>query len=152
MIVRPYRSDDEAACLAAFDGNSPYFFADWERGDFAAFLRAGPSEPYFVVEDGGRVVACGGVFARSGGRTAGLSWGMVERSRQRRGYGRALLRARLDWLREHLPGLEAVTIETSQRSEPFFARMGFEVTRVEPDHWAPGLDRVDMRLALGPTG
>ena len=150
MNVRPYRPDDEAACLALFDGNMPQFFAEAEREEFADFL-ATLGNPYFVIEEGGQVVACGGVYLRPGGQEAGLAWGMVERSRHRQGYGRALWEARLDWLRRHAPGVRAVVLDTTQHSAPFFARLGFGTVGVQPDFYAPGLDRHDMRLPL-PAG
>ncbi len=151
MDVRPYRATDEAACLALFESNTPDFFTLQERADFANYLRT-MSDPYFVVEDEGQVVACGGVFVRHDRQTAGLAWGMVGRTEHRRGYGRALLNARLDWLRQHAPEVGEVILDTSQHSAPFFAHLGFETTRVERDHYAPGLDRHDMRLLLGAPG
>ncbi|MFN4252136.1 GNAT family N-acetyltransferase [Deinococcus sp.] len=144
---RPYRPEDEAACLAIFTSNMPDLFAPEERLEFAEFLKT-MNDPYFVIEDGGHLVACGGVFLRGDGHTAGLSWGMVERSRHRHGYGRALLQIRLDWLRVHAPDVETITIDTSQHSAPFFAHMGFETQQVELDYYAPGLDRHVMQLLL----
>ena len=144
---RPYRPEDEAACLAIFASNMPDLFAPEERLEFAEFLKT-MSDPYFVFEDGEQLVACGGVFLRHDRRTAGLSWGMVERSRHRRGYGKTLLQIRLAWLSVHAPEVEALTIDTSQHSAPFFAHMGFETQQVERDHYAPGLDRDAMRLLL----
>lgn len=150
MDVRSYRPDDETACLAIFASNTPDFFTAEEGGEFATFLRA-TTDPYFVVEEDGRPVACGGVVVRRDGLTGGLAWGMVERTRHRQGYGRALLAVRLDWLRRHAPGVTAVTIDTSQHSAPFFARLGFETTDVVRDFYAPGLDRHDMRRPLAST-
>lgn len=148
---RPYRPEDEAACLALFTSNMPDLFAPQERLEFAEFLKT-MHDPYFVIEDGEQLVACGGVFLRRDGRTAGLSWGMVERSRHRHGYGRALLQIRLDWLRVHAPEVEVLTIDTSQHSAPFFAHMGFETQEVERDYYAPGLDRHVMQLLLNTPG
>ncbi|MFT2720379.1 GNAT family N-acetyltransferase [Deinococcus sp. A31D244] len=129
----------------------PDLFAPEEHLEFAEFLKT-MNDPYFVIEDGEHLVACGGVFLRGDGRTAGLSWGMVERSKHRRGYGRALLQIRLDWLRVHAPEVEALTIDTSQHSAPFFAHMGFETQEVEQDFYAPGLDRHVMQLLLVTSG
>lgn len=150
MDVRPYRLEDGVACLAVFTSNTPDFFTVEEREEFAKFLRT-MTNPYFVVEDDGQIVACGGVFVRRDGHTAGLAWGMVQRSKHRHGYGRALLAVRLNWLWQYAPEVEAVTIDTSQHSAPFFSRMGFETTGIERDHYVPGLDRHDMRLPLGST-
>lgn len=145
--LRPYRPGDRAACLAVFDTNTPRFFAPAEREDFRGFLEAGPDD-YFVLEDspedGPEVVGCGGVFVRGG--EGGLCWGMVARDRHRQGLGSVLLRKRLALLAEHRPEVEAVVLDTTQHSRGFFARFGFEVVKVTPDGYAPGLDRYDMRL------
>lgn len=132
-------------CLALFDSNIPHFFAPAERADFTAFLEAGP-EDYFVAADGGEIVGCGGVFVRNG--EGGLCWGMVDRTRHRTGVGSALLHERLAHLSESHPQLEAVLLDTSQHSRGFFTQFGFEVLKLTPDGYAPGLDRVDMRLPL----
>lgn len=146
LALRPYRPDDRGACLAVFDGNTPRFFALSERADFTEFLDVEPND-YFVVEEGGTVVGCGGVFVRD--RIGGLCWGMVDRTRHRAGVGSFLLRRRLAYLAATYPQLDAVMLDTSQHSEGFFARFGFETVKVTPDAYAPGLNRYDMRLPRG---
>lgn len=132
-----------------FDSNVPRSFAPAERTDFAAFLAAGPDD-YFVVEDAGKVVGCGGVFIRDG--AGGLCWGMVACARHRTGVDSFLLRKRLAYLAENDPQLEAVLLGTSQHGQGFFARFGFEATKVTPNAYAPGLDRVDMWLSRAKLG
>jgi len=53
---------------------------------------------------------------------------------------------RLEHLRTHHPQIKAVQLDTSQHSEGFLARFGFQTTRVTPDGYGPGLDRCDMTL------
>lgn len=43
---------------------------------------------------------------------------------------------------------ERIIIDTSQHSQSFFARFGFQQTCFTPDYYAPGLHRVDMELEL----
>ncbi|KEF35024.1 hypothetical protein RDMS_04295 [Deinococcus sp. RL] len=150
MPIRPYAPEDRAACLALFDANVPDFFAPHERAEFETWLQD-PGE-YFVLEDGGQVVACGGVWLgpEDRGRPAGLSWGMVARNAQRRGYGSQLLRFRLERLRAL--GAREVHLDTSQHSAPFFARFGFREVRRVPGGYGPGLDRVDMMARLRGAG
>ncbi|MBB5235246.1 GNAT family N-acetyltransferase [Deinococcus budaensis] len=151
--VRPFTSTDREACLALFDSNVPGFFAPHERAEFETWLGqpfdSGEFGEYFVLEDTGRVVACGGVWldlARPE-RSAGLSWGMVAREAHRRGYGSKLLAFRLERLREL--GAREAHLDTTPQSASFFARFGFrEVGRV-PGGYGPGLDRVDMVAELG---
>ncbi len=148
--VRPYRPDDFAACLALFDGNVPKFFAATERADFLRFLQGHGDLPYLVIEEGGAVVACGGIEVTAGtdGLMRGsLTWGMVDRARHGLGVGRVLTEARLAALRA-LPGVEVVGIETSQHTAGFYAGFGFKVLAVTPDGFGPGIDRWDMELAL----
>jgi GNAT superfamily N-acetyltransferase len=142
--LRAYEPADLPACLALFDGNVPRYFTIGERSEFEDFLRAGPPG-YVVAERDGRVVACGGWYARDG--EARLCWGLAQRELHGQGIGRALLDARLQAIRE-AGGVGAVSITTSQLSEGFFVKQGFEVTEREVDGLAPGLDRVEARLML----
>ena len=145
LHFRPFRPADLDACLRLFDGNTPEFFAPNERDEFVAFLRAIGPWPYLVGEEHGQVVACGGFEVV--GNTASLTFGMVDRARQGRGIGQSLTRARLEALRLS-PGVERVAIETSQHSAGFYDRLGFRVTAVTPDGFAPGLDRWIMVMEL----
>jgi predicted GNAT family N-acyltransferase len=148
LHLRPYRESDREACLGIFESNVPTFFAPSEAADFAEFLEDEVDENYFVVEDEAtQLVGCGGVFLR--GDCAGFCWGMVEHNRHRRGIGTFLLVARLEHLRRSYPHVSTVQLDTSQHSRGFFARFGFVTTRVTPNAYAPGLDRVDMVLHLG---
>ena len=45
-------------------------------------------------------------------------------------------------------GVTHAELGTAPRTEAFFARVGFRRSGLVPDGWAPGLDRVDMRLDL----
>jgi GNAT superfamily N-acetyltransferase len=142
--IRAYAPADLPACLALFDGNVPQFFAPHERPEFEDWLRPVPVD-YLVAELDGQLVACGGWYA--GGEEARLCWGLVRRELHGQGVGRALLAARLLALRG-MPGVRAVSITTSQLSEGFFVKHGFEVTEREVNGLAPGLDRVEARLDL----
>ena len=149
-MPRPYAPPDRPACLALFDSNSPRFFAQHERADFAAFLdkvEAEP-EPYFVLERGGAVLACGGVGYEDFPALAYLSWGMVRGDLHGTGLGSELTQFRLTWLRQHWPEVTHAKIETSQHTENFYARFGFEVVEREQGGFGPGLDRVRMVARL----
>lgn len=148
-VLRPYAPRDRAACLAIFDGNMPRFFAPEERADFVAFLEALPRAdwPYLVLERDGAVIGCGGLILDAPARRAGLSWGMVDVRLHGTGLGRRLTEARLALVRG-MPGIAAVTMETSQHTQGFYARLGFAVQAVTPDGFGPGLDRWDMVLRL----
>ncbi|WP_395540912.1 GNAT family N-acetyltransferase [Neotabrizicola sp. sgz301269] len=149
--ARPYAAPDREDCLALFDGNVPQFFAPEERQEFAEFLDAlpecGTEGTYLVLEEAGRILACGGLALDGSGQQASLCWGMVARAHQGKGLGRALTKARLARARV-LPGIERVHLATSQHTAGFYAGFGFAVTTVVPDGFGPGLDRCEMVLAL----
>ena len=67
---------------------------------------------------------------------------MVHPARQRQGHGRTLAQARLDRLRAL--GITHATLDTSQHTAPFYARLGFREVKRTPDGYGPGLHRVDM--------
>ena len=53
--TRPYRPEDRAACLAAFDSNVPVYFDVSERADFEAFLDQHPGRYFVAVNADGQV-------------------------------------------------------------------------------------------------
>ena len=140
---RSYQSADQAACLAIFDSNTPPFFDPTERPGFESFLERQPC-PYFVLEQIGQVVACGG-YCTQENRDIVLAWGMVRRDLHKRGLGSILLRERLAHIRANHPG-QRVVIDTSQHSQAFFERQGFRITGGQENYYGPGLHRIDMEL------
>ncbi len=144
--MRAFRPADLPACLALFDSNVPEYFRDHERDEFEAFLRALPG-PYFVLEEGATIVACGGYAVRAAEGEADLCWGMVHGSRHGRGYGRLLSAHRLEEAQKD-PGLRAVVLHTSQHTVGFYEKLGFSLLSTEPDGYGSGLDRCEMRLRL----
>ena len=145
-FVRAYAPSDRDDCLRLFDGNAPDFFAASERQDFADFLERQPAGVSFqVVERDGRLVACGGHFVEDDGETAGLCWGMVDRSLQGTGLGHILTEARLRAIRA-TPGVKRVRLDTSQHTHGFYARFGFQREAISPDGYGPGLERWNMIL------
>ncbi len=146
MIIRPYKRSDRGRCEALFIGNTPTFFGVHELPEFLALLDQGTC-PYFVVELGGVVAASGGHYVDSDTGFGHLAWGMVGSGKHRQGIGTELLRYRIAKLQDDLH-VSRVEIATSQHSQGFFARHGFEVTAVVADFFAQGLHRVDMMLVI----
>jgi GNAT superfamily N-acetyltransferase len=127
--------------------NTPQFFAEDEFADFEHFLAEVPGTYLVALDDGGRVLACGGYDVDADAVVAVLTWGMVRRDLHRDGIGSRLLRERLRRAAAD-PRARGVRLDTSQHSRPFFERFGFRVTGHTPDGYAPGLDRYDMTLEL----
>ena len=144
--VRPYAASDRDACLALFDGNTPRFFDPSERAGFAAWLEAS-TQPYLVIERDGNIVACGGHALEAGGTVASLCWGIVAQDVHGQGLGRALTQARLDAIRA-MPQVARVTMNTSQHTQKFYARFGFEPVTVTLAGSGPGTDQWDLGLQL----
>jgi GNAT superfamily N-acetyltransferase len=147
LRLRPYRREDRAACQQLFEGNIPGSFFPHEIPLFMEFLDWF-NGPYLVVEEtGGAIVACGGLAEHAGFVT--LCWGMVARTSQRLGIGRVLLQARLALVLDK-PWVRHVSINTTNKIAPFFEKEGFTTRLVTPSFYAPGIDRHDMELRLGP--
>ncbi len=141
MCLRRYQFDDFDRCLEIFDGNVPKYFAEAERDDYCRYLET-LSDPYFVFEKDGQVVGAGGYCL--GSKDIGLAWGMVRRDLHGQGIGSALVRYRLERIMHNHPD-QAVVIDTSQHTSPFYERMGFETQSVKEDGYGPGLHMVLMR-------
>lgn len=145
--VRAFVESDVEACVALMRDNTPEFFTRSELADFEPWLMSNTS-PYLVIEDDTReIIACGGYDVDADRESAGLTWGMVARSKHRQGLGSLLLGERLKRIAEDGRASQVV-LDTSQHSRGFFERYGFRVVSVQPDGYGPRLDRCDMRLSL----
>ena len=147
VSFRAFAPDDIEGCLAVFDSNVPEYFTPSERAEFAAFLTDLPGYYFVLVASIGEVVGCGGYARSELPRTADLCWGMIRRDLHGRGLGRLLTHLRLEEVQND-PAVAAIRLHTSQHTKGFYARLGFRVTGVTPDGYAPGLDRCDMLLDL----
>lgn len=150
MLLRSYTPQDKAACLKLFDSNIEPYFKPEERAGFIEFLDRLPGE-YFVVEhDDGAIVGCGGIAFTPETGLGNLTWGMIDRSRHRQGIGQFLTTERIERLRQ-IPGLTAITIQTSQHTEVFYARFGFVTQEIIENGFGPGLHNYKMRLTVPPS-
>jgi N-acetylglutamate synthase-like GNAT family acetyltransferase len=146
VVFREYVPTDLEACLAIFDSNTPKYFAPAERTDFISHFAE--EQIYFVLEQQGYVVACGGLEEVRSGVWV-LTYGMVRQDLHGQGLGTRLLEERLDWLRGR--GAEELHLDTTQHSRGFFARFGFVERGFVANGYGQGLDRFDMVLALKPV-
>jgi len=147
-LIRRYQSSDMQACLHIFDGNTPRFFSLVEREDFKNFLvNDAVGWDYLVIEDNGRIVACGGHNSDKDAKSANFCWGMVANDLHSTGLGKMLTIARLKTASAHR-GVTSVRLDTSQHTQGFYARFGFVTERIIPDGYGPGLDRWEMTLNL----
>ncbi len=153
MLIRPYTPADRQPCIEIFKSNMPNFFAPHELGDFENWLTAkdntqiayksNESEYYYVVELDKQIVGCGGFYIPKSNAEARMAWGMVENRFHKKGIGRAFLEYRINQIRLINPEI-SIALDTTQHSFPFFEKIGFNVTKIQKDTYAPGLDRYDM--------
>ena len=144
-MIRPYTVEDAAVCMDILEVNTPEFFLPADRQELAAFLDDLP-EPYFMVEEQGRIVARGG-WAMDPEGVADLTWCMVRRNSQRCGIGCMLLHHRLAGVRTESSASRA-RVRTTQLVQGFFAREGFREVEVIPAGFGAGLDQVTMEHCL----
>ena len=145
-FFRDYSPSDRRDCMAIFSSNVPRFFRERERADFEAFIDTSGC-PYFVVGVSHIIVGCGGYGIREPGGLADLCWGMIDASYHGNHCGEFLLLARLREIVD-CQNVTGVRLTTSQLTEGFFQRYGFEVQSREADGIDDGLDSVEMRLDL----
>lgn len=80
---------------------------------------------YFVAEAEGAVVGGGGISHYFPGSQASLTFGVVERKECRKGYGTAIMLARLLFINPGPAGCQ-ITLQATEWSADFFSRLGFK--------------------------
>ncbi len=142
--IRVYHVKDKEKCLEIFESNLPQYFTIDEKLMFAEWLEKQDREEYYVLADASEIVACGGLYYDDKKTEAGLAWGMVHQNFHKKGYGQMLTKYRLEKLSEKYPQT-VLSIETSQFTEKFYAKMGFETESIVKDGFGPGLDKYGMK-------
>jgi ribosomal protein S18 acetylase RimI-like enzyme len=143
LIIREYELLDRERCLQIFESNQPDYFSEQEYQEFVDWLDAPERPTYSVVELGGDIVACGGLYVSDDEDHVGMAWGMVHRDWQRNGIGRKLTEFRLKQMQELSPHLEQ-RLATSQLTYGFYEKLGFRTIKVTQNGFGPGIDRYDM--------
>ena len=146
LKFRPYQAEDNGRCVEIFMSNTPRYFGVEEADEFRQFLEALPCA-YFVATQDDEIVACGGHGYHGKKQAVALCWGMVRADLHKQGLGKFMLIERLKQIFTDF-GETVVQINTSQHSQGFFERYGFQVKEVTQNYFAPGLHRVDMELQL----
>lgn len=76
-----------------------------------------------------------------------MVWGMVERELHGFRLGSILTQARLT-LASSIPDITKIELSTSQYTNGFYERFGFVLSKITPNGFGPGLDRLDMALEI----
>jgi len=143
LQIKPYQPEHSAQCIELFNSNLPVYFAESEKSGFCEFLKDIPDNTHFFVmmlQD--KLIACGGYEIHQ--NCAGLCWGMVHRQYHGQSLGTQLLRYRLEQLLQS-HHCERVVIDTSQHTQGFYRKYGFEVTDVIRHGYGENLHTVYMR-------
>ena len=101
--------------------------------------------PFFVVQEGHRIIACGGIYVDHRFNMAGLAWSMVDPKYQDQGVGTEFTIFRIKQIRKAFPDLPCF-IETSQHAKGFYQKLGFRTKNVVKNGLADGLDKYFMEL------
>lgn len=144
--IRSFASTDLDAVVAIFRSNIPKYFGPSEEQGLLDFLRDTRAEDYYVLEMDGEVVGCGGI-ALNGDLdppTVSLCWGMIRDDRLGTGLGKAMTEFRIALANEKYPGVP-LTIGTSQHTEGFYQKFGFQTVEYIPDGFGAGIDICNMR-------
>jgi N-acetylglutamate synthase-like GNAT family acetyltransferase len=146
MQIRNYTIEDYDAVLGLLRMNTPEFFAPTEEKQFVRYLQF-ERENYFVVEENGRVIACGGLNRSEEPSVIKIAWDIVHPEKRGSGIGTELIKFRMTKARE-INGVKTVCVRTSQRTVGFYDKMGFETKNVLKDYWAKGFDLYQMEMEL----
>lgn len=130
----------------------PLYFAEEELPLFAAFLERDVIErgPYSIIFNDDKIVGCGGIALKMPDKYTKephviMAWGMVDNKHHKEGFGKELLKHRIQQAKEIYPGIK-IALGTSQYIFEFFEKYGFKTVAYEKDHWAKGLDLYQMEL------
>lgn len=145
-MIRPYTHQDRNPVIALLQMNIPQYFAPSEESDFIEYLDQ-ELEDYFVVEDQGQIIGCGGVNYLPEAAQARISWDMIHPDFQGRGIGKKLTLHRIDHIQKK-PEIREIVVRTSQLAFPFYQKLGFEIEKTEKDFWAEGFDLYQMKIIL----
>ncbi len=145
-MIRPYTPQDKPKLIELFRLNTPPYFSPEEEAWFSNYLDT-EVEDYFVLEENGKILGCGGLNYEDDFTTAFLSWGIIHPDYHGQGLGTKLTKHRLGIMKTK-PGLLKCIVRTSQHTNKFYEKMGFTLKEVKKDHWAPGLDLYYMEMTI----
>lgn len=145
MLIIKYTPVFRADCIEVFKSNLPKFFAPDELQLFETFLDHDTEDNYYVVEDDGHLLGCGGIFLDKKTDEAGLSWGMVHARHHLKGIGKLFTQYRIDLLKKLYPA-KIYKIDTSQHTAAFYEKNGFNIVCIIPDGFGKGIDKYTMKM------
>jgi len=141
-VVKPYTPKNKEQVLALLKANTPEFFAPEEQKDLEDYLN-NELEDYFVVLENNVIIGSGGINYFPDNKEARISWDIIAPNAQGKGIGKQLMQHRIKHINKN-PNIDIIVVRTTQLVYPFYAKMGFELEKVEKDYWAKGFDLYQM--------
>ena len=135
-MIRPYSQEDRDSVLDIFRQLIPEYFDPSEEEDLKEYLK-NEASTCFVLQVDGQIVSLGGYKVVE--EKVQLTWYFTHPDYKGKGYGSQLVeycKAKALASSQSKKWL----VRTSQLSEGFFARFGFETKIIEPNYWGKGLD------------
>ncbi|KAA3438733.1 GNAT family N-acetyltransferase [Rufibacter hautae] len=142
MEIRTYNQEDKASVVHLLQLNTPEFFHPSEQKDLEHYLDH-EVEDYFVVEENTVIIGAGGINYFPEEKIARISWDIIKPNLQGKGIGKKLMEHRINHLREKQE-IELIVVRTTQLVYKFYEKMGFSLSKVEKDFWAPNFDLYQM--------
>lgn len=123
--------------------NTPEFFAQEEEAHFISYLK-NESKYYYLFEQRGKILGCGGFNFLKNENNARISWDMIDPQFQGKGIGRALVEYRISEIKKIDTKID-IQVRTSQLVFSFYEKQGFQLEEIIKDFWAPGYDLYRMK-------
>ena len=146
-MIKKYQPTHKSALLELIRLNTPTYFDITEEEGFDKYLES-ETEDYFIVEKDDKVLGCGGINYELDNNTAIISWDIIHPDFQGQGIGKELTEYRISHIKTTYPGVSLVIVRTSQLTNDFYAKFGFELTETKKDYWAKGIDLYQMELII----
>lgn len=143
-MIRPFQPSDKVKLLKLLRLNTPAYFAPSEESDFIHYLEK-EVEDYYVAEENGTIIGCGGINYLENGTVARISWDIIHPDYQGKGIGKKLTAFRIAEIKKN-PTVRSIVVRTSQLAYQFYEKMGFKLERIEKDFWAAGFDLYQMEM------
>lgn len=102
---------------------------------------------YFFVLETEKIIGCCGFYVLQEEKRAHLTWGMVDGSYHKKGFGKILFEFRVNKVKELYPGFK-ITLGTSQFTFRFFEKYGMKVESITPNGFGNNYDRYFMSLEV----
>ena len=152
ITISTYLPEYNESLINIFKSNIPLYFAEEELPLFYIFLERDVLErgPYSIIFRDDEIVGCGGIALNKPTKYTNephviMTWGMVDNKLHKEGFGKVLLKHRIQQSEELYPGIK-IALGTTQHTFAFFEKYGFKTVCFEKDHWAKGLDLYQMEL------